>query len=795
MPPNAELLWGNLVRRAAQAVVTATDTIQRDRNIIELLLLPMRYLPANVKTTRIVTHLKNGTPFNTDHRKQSQEVRERVTDRKMHRLKEQIHRLGRDGKIKTANKLIRNQATQDDIPHEKKVEMLKKKFVEKDAEDEAEEVFDIRQVPIFTGYEVHSALRKINRQCATGVDGWTKDHLMAALRQSPGLDDILGSIFTTIASQNLSPLLAEVLRCGRLVGIPKPDNAGVRPITIASLFMKIFGTMSMARDEVKPSQHQYAIGHKDGCLKVIHQIRDELNKLHQNDPTAEYVAIKIDISNAFNELARNTVRKELKEHCETMKQFFRVAYGGSSPLIVYGPDGFATIEMEEGIRQGDATSTYLFCIGVDRALRELLEKGYRCWMFCDDLTLIVRKCEVDDTLAAVKDAFRKVGLRVNEAKLDVYGLNDVRTKPFVLLGADLACTEEFTEKQLMKQHQYFQLLDRIPMHPQLKAVLLRVCGAPRLRYITSAMPPERTKTLTEAFDKGTVEALAAVLQLSVDELEKSGLLHDTMGAGIPKYTELREKLYTAARNYALDGVHTPVELVTKGDESSQPLARHNMDAQWLWYDGSMSPAEFCTAFCIRLGIVQRHLRVHPARCDCGATVTNDLEQIQHTFSCDQFTSTTHTRRHNMLRDEICRVCMSFGISAVKEPTCYAYEEGRKRPDILFATFRTIATDVTIVKPHEKPGEAAKEADEKKRKEHRAAVERHQHVFIPGACEAYGLIGPSMVTLVQELANDLPISTQFIFKRTMMNAIASILARSRASGIYGTRYRRDNIMPH
>ena len=65
------------------------------------------------------------------------------------------------------------------------------------------------------------------------------------------------------------------------------------------------------------------------------------------------------------------------------------------------------------------------------------------------------------------------------------------------------------------------------------------------------MPPERTKTLTEAFDKGTVEALAAVLQLSVDELEKSGLLHDTMGAGIPKYTELREKLYTAARNYAL----------------------------------------------------------------------------------------------------------------------------------------------------------------------------------------------------------------------------------------------------
>ena len=795
VPPEAELLWANLVRRSAQAVVAATDMVERDKNIIELMLLPMRYLPANVRTTRIVTHLKSGTPFHIDHRKQSQEVRERAADREMHRLKEQIHRLGRDGKIKTANKLIRNQATRDDMPHDEKVEGLKKKFVNKDTADESEEVFAIRQVPIFTGFEVRSALRKINRQCATGADGWSKDHLMSALRGSEGLDDILGSIFTTIASQRLSPLLEDVLRCGRLVGIPKPDNAGVRPITIAALFMKVFGTMSMARDDVKPSQHQYAIGHKDGCLKVIHQIRDELANLHKNDPTAEYVAIKVDISNAFNELARHTVRKELKEHCETMKQFFRVAYGGSSPLIVYGPDGFSMINMEEGIRQGDATSTYLFCIGVDRALRELLELKYRCWMFCDDLTLIVRKCEVEATLEAVKRAFAKVGLRVNEAKLDIYGPTDVRTKPFVLLGADLACTEEFTEKQLLKQAQYFELLDRIPMHAQLKAVLLRVCGAPRLRYITSAMPPNSTKRLTEAFDKGTVSALSKIVQLSEEDLEASGLLHDTMGAGIPKYTELREKLYAAARNYAIDGVHTPVELVTKGDDSRQPLARHNMDAQWLWYDGSMSPAEFCTAFCVRLGIVQPHLRVHPARCDCGKTITNDVDQIQHTFTCDQFTSTTHTRRHNMLRDEICRVCMSFGISAVKEPTCYLYEEGRKRPDIIFGTHRTLVTDVTIVNPQGEPGEAAKTADEKKRKQHGAAVERQQHVFIPGACEAYGLIGPGMVKLVKELAHNLPLSTQFIFRRTMMNAIATVLARSRASGIYGTRYRRDHIMPH
>ena len=159
-------------------------------------------------------------------------------------------------------------------------------------------------------------------------------------------------------------------------------------------------------------------------------------------------------------------------------------------------------------------------------------------------------------------------------------------------------------------------------------------------------------------------------------------------------------------------------------------------------------------------------------------------------------SATHTRRHNMLRDEICRICMSFGISAVKEPTCYQYEVGRKRPDILFLTHRILVTDVTIVKPRDEPGEAAKAADEEKRKQHRSAVESKQHVFIPGACEAYGLIGEGLVKLVKELAKDLPLSSQFVFKRTMMSAISTALARSRAQGIYGTRHLQDRIIfPH
>jgi hypothetical protein len=556
--------------------------------------------------------------------------------------------------------------------------------------------------------------------------------------------------------------------------------------------MKLLGTTGMARDGAKPSKHQYAIGHKHGCLKIIHQVRKKLEELMAEHPDEDWVAIKIDISNAFNSLMRRAVRSSLNGHDDLIQQYFRLAYGGASPLVVYGPGTFEILRMEEGIRQGDSTSTYLFCLGVDEALIKIAELG-PCWMFCDDLTLIVKKCDIQSTLDKVTEAFAAVGLKVNPDKLDFYGPGQIRSDPFVLLGADIAVTEAFTEKQLRKQEQYFKLLNRAPIHPQLKTTLLRLCGAPRLQYICSAMPPASTEKLAAAFDQHTINTLANILQVNEEELSQTGLLHDVMGAGIPHYTSLREELYEASKNHAIYGVENRVELVTKGDTSLHPTARHNLDAQWLWYDGSMTPAEFCAAFGIRIGILQPHLRLHPCKCDCGTVVDSDMQQIVHTINCDRFTTMTHTRRHNAVQDEICRVVMAFGISAVKEPKCYEYQAGRKRPDILFACHRPLVTDLTIVKPLDEPGNAARIADDEKRLQHSVAIERYSHVFIPAACEAYGLMGKGLVKLIDELAKDLPISSQFIFRRTLKNAISSALARTRAAALFGTRHRRDQIL--
>jgi hypothetical protein len=795
VPPEAEPYWGSLAHRAAQAVVMATTAEARDKALIELFVLPVRYLPANSRTASVVMHLKHGKPFHINQRKEAVAVRDHVPDEKMHRLREAVHRHAKDGKMRTANKLLRNQATTDDVPFDTKVEMLDAKLVKRDEDDDGSDAtFALSEVPAVSGNEVRKALHKINRQSATSVEGWSKDHLAVAMRAMPGLDNLIGQILTTIMSQPLTPLLEQILRCGRLVGIPK-DPAGIRPIAIASLWMKLMGCVAMDRDDTRPNMRQYAIRHKDGCSKIIHQVREELTKRTEEDPGGDWIVVKFDLSNAFNSTKRKKIKERLESHCTTMQQYFRLAYGGPSPLVVFGPGSFKILEMEEGIRQGDTTSTLLFCLGVDEPLEKLQSLSRLCWMFCDDLTMIIRRVELEEATAQVKEAFGAVGLSVNEDKLDYYNQQQVRTKPFVLLGADLACTTEFIEKQKAKQQNYFHLLGRVPIHPQLKVCLLRLCGAPRLRYIASTMDPKTIESLTKDFDAKAISTLASTLEVPESDLNNSGLLHDSMGAGIPNYTALSPALYAAAHHQAIHGGEVHVELLTKGDTSGHPTAHHNLDSQWLWYDGTMTPAEFIAAYCIRLGILPPHLRLYPIRCDCGFTVTSDWTQIEHTLMCDRFTSVTHTRRHNMVRDEMCRVAASFGIVSTKEPTCYRYVEGRKRPDILFATFTPHVTDITIVKPVGDPGNAARIADDEKRHIHRDAVQQNQHVFVPAACETYGLMGKGMTQLISVLSKDIPISSQFVFRRAMTNAVAVALARSRAAAVAGTRYRRDNIMPH
>ena len=246
------------------------------------------------------------------------------------------------------------------------------------------------------------------------------------------------------------------------------------------MFTKVTGRIAATRDALRVSPRQFAIGSPDGCLTAVHRLRERFNRLRAED--SDTCIIKFDLRNAFNAVSRAAVSNAL--HGENLRQYWRLMYDGPSPLVVYGPNEVTTLQMAEGVRQGDSTSTLLFCLAVDTPLRNIIAAGVDAYMYCDDLTIISKHADVDAITSLVKNEFSACGLHVNEAKTGTW--SGGREEPFVVLGVDLAETDAWAETVANRQDAYFDLLDTLHLHPHLKCILLRLCGGMKLKYQCSA---------------------------------------------------------------------------------------------------------------------------------------------------------------------------------------------------------------------------------------------------------------------------------------------------------------------
>ena len=108
---------------------------------------------------------------------------------------------------------------------------------------------------------------------------------------------------------------------------------------------------------------------------------------------------------------------------------------------------------------------------------------------------------------------------------------------------------------------------------------------------------------------------------------------------------------------------------------------------------------------------------------------------------------------------------------------------KKRPDALFHGNKPYVTDYTIVTPlPDKPGQAATRAAEEKRKIHHAAATRAGHEFIPFAVETTGHFDKDCYKLFSRLADSVPPSKRYAFKRDILGAASTAIAEFRASAI-------------
>jgi hypothetical protein len=136
---------------------------------------------------------------------------------------------------------------------------------------------------------------------------------------------------------------AHLLRA-ELVAVPKRDG-GVRPVGLGDGWLRLASMLltehlkhEVGLDRVFHRGMQYAFGEASGCEAAIATVQDHLERCME-DP--EVIALSLDMTAAFNETGRAFIAAALAANADLgiARRYFAMAYGESTPLLLYGNDG------------------------------------------------------------------------------------------------------------------------------------------------------------------------------------------------------------------------------------------------------------------------------------------------------------------------------------------------------------------------------------------------------------------------------------------------------------------------
>jgi len=136
------------------------------------------------------------------------------------------------------------------------------------------------------------------------------------------------------------------------------------------------------------------------------------------------VLYRLDSRNAFNIAPRHKILdivKRLGEKDPHLLQYFVTMYQPVSSLFVYGENrSVACVQASEGVRQGDALSSFYFCLLMDAYCTELSaefrEQNVDVWAYMDDCTIAAPPSVTEAVLSKAMELMPKHGFEVNVQK-------------------------------------------------------------------------------------------------------------------------------------------------------------------------------------------------------------------------------------------------------------------------------------------------------------------------------------------------------------------------------------------
>jgi hypothetical protein len=216
-----------------------------------------------------------------------------------------------------------------------------------------------------TEEDIFLAGKSLTAGAAAGQSGWTNSAIKAILLSRDHRAEMQKKV-TALFNAMLRGDIPNQLWCiGRAVLLPKDDIGGIRPLGIGEAWYRFLGRAVIRKigaevgDQLRPLQ--LGIGISGGS--------EIAGRMAQLILDSGFVALKLDLKNAFNMIPRQHMLAGIREFCPQLIRWFHWAYGEATDLRLQ--DGYLICMSEVGSRQGDPLAGLCFCVGMQYALREI----------------------------------------------------------------------------------------------------------------------------------------------------------------------------------------------------------------------------------------------------------------------------------------------------------------------------------------------------------------------------------------------------------------------------------------
>jgi hypothetical protein len=355
-------------------------------------------------------------------------------------------------------------------------------------------------------------IRSFKKGTSPGRSACSALHLLRALEcpdeeTAENFTSALLSLILYLARGDIPDPLRLFITGARLVGIPK-KNDDLRPIAIGETLRRLTAKCLLKQNYGVISgffapHGQMGLCTPGGLEAIVHSVRAWTHE-RQNDPSL--VCLKVDLSNAFNNVSRDFFLREVDLHFPSIAPYAHLCYDKTSYLTI----GSASISSEEGCQQGDPLGPFLFCL----ALQELVLQAknipglqFQAW-YLDDGCLVGSHEAINAVIDLLETRGPERGMFLNRGpgKSELFWPNldesnsilpsDIdRPATLSLLGTDISNPPNQPTK-LRK------MMDRLRIvNAPTAFVLLRDCVQATSTHLLRTTPPNQLQSWCAAADR------------------------------------------------------------------------------------------------------------------------------------------------------------------------------------------------------------------------------------------------------------------------------------------------------